>query len=202
MAAVGAVVGHDRKTVGAGPELVLKDQQVLAAEADDGGNVRAEAVELLGHGHGDGAADAAAHDADLLNALGVGGNAERADKVLNIFALVLGIQQGGRRADNLENDLHAALFRVGSGNRQRNAFTFFVDAENDELAGFRFFCDQRRKDLHLRHGRIQLSFVQNLIHSIRPLHNRFCAVGTILCSSTRRKSFLIHIIPKHSKSQP
>ncbi len=49
-------------------------------------------MERLGHGHGDGAAHAAAYDADLLDAVGMGRHAQGAHEVLQVFALFLVVQ--------------------------------------------------------------------------------------------------------------
>ena len=80
---------HDLQHGGDGFELILKDDDVLALEADDRVHLRAAVVELLQDGVCDGAAHAAADDADLLLALGFGGLAERADEVLQAIALLL-----------------------------------------------------------------------------------------------------------------
>ena len=164
MTGVGAVVGHNDELVGAGPELVLEDEQILAAEADDGGDLRPEAVELLGHGHRDGAAHAAADDADLPDAVGMGGDAQGTDEVLDGLALVLGVQKLGGGADDLEDDLDGALSGIGSGHGQRNALAFLIDPENDELAGLGLPGHHRGQDLHLGHGGVQFFFADDLVH--------------------------------------
>ena len=85
--AVGTVVGAYVEVVAGRAELVLHDDDVLAAEAADHVHADAQALELLGDGVVDGAAGAAADHAD---ALGVGvdlsGAAEGANDVGDVVA--------------------------------------------------------------------------------------------------------------------
>ena len=65
------------------------------------------------------------------------------------------IQLFRRRTDDLENDLDASLFGICSGNGQRDAFSLFINSQDDELTRFCLSGNQRSFDLHLGHGRIE-----------------------------------------------
>ena len=171
--AAGAVVRHQREVLGAGLEFVLEDHEVLVAEADDRGDLGAEPVQLFGDWQRDGAADAAADHADLLEAVEVAGRAERADEIGQAVALVQVVQLFSRRADNLENDRDRALLAVVPGDRQRDALAVRLGAQDNELAGLRLFRDERRVDFHPRDGGVQRFFFQNRIHNSQNLSFSF-----------------------------
>ena len=73
--------------IAAGAELILQDDQVLVAETDNASNLGALRMQCLGDGQCDGAADAAADNADVLQALDLGGFAQGADEVVDSLAL-------------------------------------------------------------------------------------------------------------------
>ena len=162
--AIGAVVGHHDQFVGAGLKLLLQDQQILAAEADDAGHLGAQAMELLRHRHSDGAARAAAYHAHLFDPFGMSGNTQRAGEVLQGIARLLVVQDLRGRADHLEDNLHRAFFGIGSRHSQRDALPFFIHAQNDELAGLGFPGHQRRVHLDLRHSGVQHPLPDDFIH--------------------------------------
>ena len=164
MAAVGTVVRHDIELVGRSAELVFKDEQVLRTEADDGSHLAAHLMQLLRDGQCDRAADAAAHDADLLQAFGMRCNAKRADEILNELAFLLMVERLGRRADDLEDDGHGALFAVKIRDGQRDAFPGRVHTENDELARLSLFGHERRFDLHERNGGVEVLLLNDAVH--------------------------------------
>ena len=112
-------------------------------------------------------ADTAADDADLLQAFGLGRRAERADKVVEAIALILVIQQLGRAADDLEDDRHGSLFAIVARNGERNALAILIHAQDDELTGLRFLCDQRRFDVHQRDGGVENFFTHDFIHGVK-----------------------------------
>ncbi len=157
---------HELHHVGGGLELILQNHNVLVLEADDRVDLRAAVVELLEHGIGDGAADAAADHADLLLALGLGRTAERADEVLNELALLLVTELLGGRADGLHNDGNGALLAVVVMDRDGDAFAVFIDAQDDELAGLGLLCHHRRLDLIQDDGRLERFFSDDAIHSV------------------------------------
>ena len=112
-------------------------------------------MKLLRDGHGDGASDAAADDTDALNALGVGRHAERTGEIGYELALFLVIEQFGRRADNLKDNLNGATIGIDARDGEGYALALFVGAQNNKLTGLRFSSDQRRLDFHLSHRWVQ-----------------------------------------------
>lgn len=92
---VAAIVGHDPQLVAAGLELVLEDEQVLAAEADHAVDNAALLVEFTGDWQRNGAAHAAADDADLLQAFHLGSAAQRADEVVDALTYFEAVQLHG-----------------------------------------------------------------------------------------------------------
>ena len=159
-----AVVGHHHQRIGSGLELVLQNHEILVSKADDGVPLTALLVQLLGHGQRDGAAHAAADHGDLFQPLGVGRNAQRADEIMQRLSLFEGIQFHRRTADDLVNNRNRAALTVVIRNGQRDALAVLQRAQNDELAGLRFFGDKRRVDHHLGDGRVQALFFDNPKH--------------------------------------
>ena len=125
---------------------------------------RAAVVELLQNRVGDGAADAAAHDTDLFLAFGLGRAAQRADKVLNVLALGFMSELFGGGADRLHDDGNGALLTVEVVDGDGDAFTVFIDAQDDELAGLGLLCHHRRLDLVEGHGGLERFFLHDAIH--------------------------------------
>ena len=123
-------------------------------------------VQLAGNGQSDGAADAAAHDTDLLQALGLGGAAQRADKIVDTIACIQAVQFHGGTAHDLENDIHSALFAVVTGHGQGDALAVLERAHNDELARLCLFGNERGFNDHLRHGGVQRDFFCDLVHCV------------------------------------
>ena len=74
--------------VGASFEFVFQNHEILIAEADDRGDFRAHGVQLFGNGQCDGAAYAAADNADLLKAVYMRWYAKRAYEVVQTFTFV------------------------------------------------------------------------------------------------------------------
>ena len=166
LGAVAAVVGHDAQLVAASVELVLKDEQIFIAEADDAVDGAALLVQFAGNGQRNGAADAAAHDADLLQALGLGGTAQRADEIVDAVARVQAVQLHGGAADDLEDDVHGAFLAVVTGHGQGDALAVLKRAHNDKLARLCLFGDERGFNDHLRHGGVQRDFFSDLVHCV------------------------------------
>ena len=166
LGAVAAVIGHNAQLVTAGVELVLEDEQILIAEADDAVDGAALVVQLLGNGQGDGAAHAAAHNTDLFQALGLGGAAQGAHKVMDAVACVQAVQLHGGAAHDLEDDIHSALFAVVTGHGQGDALAVLKRAHNDKLARLCLFGNERGFNDHLRHGGVQRDFFSDLIHRV------------------------------------
>ena len=170
--AVSTVVGHKNQPVGCCLELVLQNDDVLAAETDDNGHFCARFLERLGRGQGDGAAHAAADHADLLLALHGGGLAQGAYKVVDVVAFLQRTQGVGGEADLLEDNGNGTFFPVITGDGQGNALSHLVDAENDELTGLCLTGDKGRFDLHQGDGSVQLLLANDFIHVlIRPFQS-------------------------------
>ena len=141
--AVGAVVGAYVEVVAGGTELVLHDDDVLAAEAADHVHADAEALELLGDGEVDGTAGAAADHAD---ALGVGvylsGAAEGTDDVGNVVAGLHEREHLRALARRLEVEGDCADLGVIVRDGEREALAELVESEDRKLAGLRTLCDE------------------------------------------------------------
>src|SRR5699024_8172766 len=151
-----------------GPEFVLQNDDVLAPEAYNDIHLATGLLETDCGGQGDGAADTAAHYANPLYPLGVGGLAQRTDEVLNVVSFVQRAQGVGGKAHFLEDDGDGALFPVIPGDGQRDPLSLLVHPENDELTGFGLFGDEGGLNFHQSDGRIQLFFSDNLIHNPDP----------------------------------
>ena len=162
--AVSAVVRHQLENAGDLAELILKDHKILALETDDRMDFRAAVVELLQNGVGDGTADTAADDADLLLALGLGRTAERADKVLKELAFGLVSELFGGGADRLYDDGDGALLPIVVVDGDGDSFTVFIDAQDDKLAGLGLLRYHRRLDLVESHGGLERFFFHDAIH--------------------------------------
>src|SRR5699024_5764052 len=161
---VAAVIGHDPQLVAAGGKVVLQDQQVFVAEADDAVDHTALLMQLAGDGQGDGAAHAAAHHADLFQARSLGGAAQRPDKIVDFVAHVQGVQLDGGVAHDLEDDIHRAGLPVVAGNGQGDALAVLQRADDDELPRLRIAGDQGRLDAELGHGRVQGDLLCDPVH--------------------------------------
>ena len=125
---------------------------------------RAAVVELLQNGVGDGTADTAADDADLLLALGLGRTAERADKVLKELAFGLVSELFGGGADRLYDDGDGALLPIVVVDGDGDSFTVFIDAQDDKLTGLGLLRYHRRLDLVESHGGLERFFFHDAIH--------------------------------------
>ena len=174
----GAVVGHQVQVVGGLPELVLQNDDVLGAEADDHVHNGAGFLEALGGRQSDGAAYAAADHADPLLALHVGGLAQRADKVPDVIAFIQGAQGFGGEANLLEDNGHGAFFPVTAGDGQGYALAQLVDPDDDELTCLGLAGDEGGLNVHHGNGGVQFLFPYNFIHVlIRPFQNIYGCEG-------------------------
>ena len=91
---------------------------------------------------------------------------QRADEIQQRVALVQRIELHGRVANFLEDDGDSALLAVVTGNGQRDAFAFLINAEDDELARQRLARYQRRFDFHERDCFIQHTLFDNGKHIV------------------------------------
>jgi hypothetical protein len=130
--AVGAVVGADVQ-VGAGlAHLLLQYDNILGFKAADQVHLIARLMQGPGHRQGDGAAQAAAQDGHTAHVLHLGGQAQRAYKILKAVALVQLVQRQGGAADLLIDYGNQAVRRTGDG--EGNPLSLLVHPQNDELA--------------------------------------------------------------------
>ena len=74
------------------------------------------------------------------------------------------VQLHGGTAHDLEDDIYGALFAVVARDRQRHPLGLVVDAENDELTGFRLSGNERSFNLHVRYRGIEFLFAHNFVH--------------------------------------
>ena len=177
MLAVGAVVGHNAKGVRASSELVLKNEEILVSEADDGGYFNASCVKSLSNGHCDSATNAAANDANLLEAIEVGCYAERTNEIFDVVALFLVAELFGGASNDLEDDLNCAGFLVGACNGKRDALALLINAKDDELTGLCLVSNKGSLDLELNDGGVQNLFFNDSVHFISLFNKKFCGLG-------------------------
>ena len=183
---VHSVVGFRSKDL-----LILEDEQVLAAEADHAVDDAALLVEFTGDGQCNGAAHAAADDADLLQALHLGGAAQRADEVVDALTHFEAVQLHGGAADDLEDDVHSTLLAVIACDGEGDALAVFKRAHNDKLAGLCLFGNERGFNDHLCNGGVQRHLFRDLVHCVcslflySPLHEN---TPVPRCSSPKRQA--------------
>ena len=67
-------------------------------------------------------------------------------------------------ADDLEDDVHSALFAVVVMDGDGDALTVLVDTQNDELAGLSLFRHHRRLNLVEDHSGLERFFFHDAIH--------------------------------------
>ena len=165
--AVAAVVRADVEVVAGRAELVLHDDDVLAAEAADHVDRHAQALELLGDGVVNGAAGAAADDADALRVrVYLSGAAERADDVGDVVARLHEREHLGALARGLEVEADRANLGVVVRYREREALAELVQPEDGELARLRRLGNKRCLDADTEDGlrRVQRVLLCNLEH--------------------------------------
>ena len=130
-------------------------------------------MKSLSDGHCDSTTNAAANDADLLEAIEVGSNAERSYEVLNVVALFLVAELFGGTTDDLENDLNGAGFLIGACNGKGDAFAALIHAKDDELTGLCLVSNKGSLDLELNDGGVQNLFFNDSVHFISPFNKKF-----------------------------
>ena len=70
----------------------------------------------------------------------------------------------GGGADRLHDDGNGALLTVEVVDGDGDAFTVFIDAQDDELAGLGLLGHHRRLDLVEGHGGLECFFLHDAIH--------------------------------------
>jgi hypothetical protein len=132
--AVASVVRRHVKGVARRPDLVLEDDELAGAAAQD----RDYPVPGLLQGHrgrvGDGRPDAAADDAGGPEALHLRGLSEGTDDIEDGLAFPEGVEELRGLADALDHDRDVAPLGVRVGDRDRDALAVVVDPEDHELA--------------------------------------------------------------------
>ena len=130
-----AVVGADDELIAAGAELVVPENQVLVAEADDADHVGAALLVgarlRIDRRHAEPAADAD----DFLRAADVARLAHRADQAEQVragAAVALHLARG--LADRLDHQRDRAALAVEVRDGERNALALRVRHHDDELA--------------------------------------------------------------------
>ena len=158
------VIGADDQLVAGLLEVLLQDHQILGAEAHDGMDLSAIVMELLQHGIRNGAANAAAHNGDLLLALGLGGLAQGSHEVCQAIAFlhVAELHSGG--ANRLNNDGDGALFGIIGVDGDGDTLAVFIRPQDDELTGLSFFGNEGRFDLIESYGGPQCLFSHDSVH--------------------------------------
>ena len=121
-------------------------------------------VQFTGNGQSDGAAYAAAHNADLVKTLCFGRFTERPRKIGKAVAHIFMIQLFGGSAHNLKDNFNRTLFAVKARDGERDTLAVLIGAENDELTRFGFFSHERRFNVHHGNGWVQVSFAYDLKH--------------------------------------
>ena len=121
-------------------------------------------MKLLQNGICDGAADAAAHHADLLLALGLSGLAQGTHEVRQAVAFlhVAQLHRGGTHS--LHNDGDRALFGVIGVDGNGDALAVFIRPQDDKLTGLSLFGNEGRFDLIESYGGPQCLFSHDSVH--------------------------------------
>jgi hypothetical protein len=146
LVAVAAVVRGHEDLVGEELELILEEQQVLVAGADDGHDLVAGLVVPLGdvmHGRD---ARAAAHADDRTHLVDFCSLAQGAAQVQDVVSLLQLFEHGRGLAEDEVDDGDGALVPVGVGDGQGDAFALGVHAQDDEVPRLRLGRDVRRMD--------------------------------------------------------
>ena len=158
--------GAEEEQAGSRLHLLLDNDQLLIAEAGDHIHLCSGLVQCLGSGVGNGTAHAAADDSGLPDAGEIGGSPQRTHKVQDAVPGLQTAQQIGGQAHLLEDDGDSACFGIGIGNGERHPLAVFIDAEDDELTGPCFFCNERCLDLHQGHLLVEVLFICDPIHGV------------------------------------
>ena len=169
--AVAAVVGHDVQVVAHGAQLVLVEEQVFGASADDdvGGDTLSEGpLHLWEHGSD---AHAAGHEEQAFElALRVflyqlARPPQRTHDGVEVVALVHRRQLACCLADNLEDDDHRLALVDDVADGQGYAFAVLVRDDDDELARLAAERYPRSVNLHpVNLMAVEQPLADNLVH--------------------------------------
>ena len=92
------------------------------------------------------------------------GISERSYHIGHIVAHIEVAELDGRKSHFLNDDGDGAALDVGISNGQRHAFAFLAYANNDEIAGFSAFGNQRSLEFEKEHFLRELLLAYNLVH--------------------------------------
>ena len=121
-------------------------------------------MELLQHGIRNGAAHAAAHNGDLLLALGLGGLAQGAHEVCQAIAFLHVAELHSGSANRLNNDGDGALFGIIGVDGDGDTLAVFIRPQDDKLTGLSLFGNEGRFDLIESYGGPQCLFSHDSVH--------------------------------------
>ena len=123
----------------------------------------------------------------------VGRASERAGEVGEAVALLHVAYLLGRDADGLGNDGYCARLAVVVADRERNALTLLVGADDDELARLSRSGHERGVDLHLGDVRGQASFAYDFEHDMSDLKLNGVLVRTGCRGACQTESFFCRV---------
>ena len=139
-AAIAAVIGHDDDLVRALAYFVFQDNQFFASSGQHGNHAVACCLQGFDDGGYAYSSSCTYHRAEFLD---MSGFAQRTDHVGDIVPLIQVAQTGGGKSYFLYHQGNGTFGRIGTGYGQRHAFPFFAHADDDEMAGFPGFGNQR-----------------------------------------------------------
>ena len=85
---------------------------------------------------------------------------------MHSFALFQGIQLHRTCADDLEDDVHGALFPVVACDGEGNALAVLERAHNDKLARLCLFGNEGGFNDHLCNGGVERHLFRDLVHCV------------------------------------
>ena len=133
--AIGTVIGRDVEIGHARAHFVFQDHDILRTETGNHIHFDTEIMHTFCHRVRDRVAHAAADNTHAPETFHVGRTTERTDKIRDVIARFHQVEHTGGLPDRLHHDRDGALFGIGRSDRDRDAFTKFVETENDELTG-------------------------------------------------------------------
>ena len=162
--AIRAVICHDDNLVTGLAHLVFQDDKVFRTTGHYAEHTIALGLQCLDDGQHRGytqSATCADHRAIVLYASRV---AQRAHHVSHRVANAQGAQFLRGQANHLHNECDGALLDVSTGNGQRHAFTFLVNAHDDKVASLAALGNQRCFNFEEENLLRELFFSNDFIH--------------------------------------
>ena len=162
--AIRAVIGHDDHLVARLAHLVFQYDQVFRTASHDREHTVASCLQRLDDGQHRCNAQTSAgtnHGSEILNMSGI---AQRTHDVGHVVAFVQHAELLRRETHLLDNESDGSFLNIGTGNGQRHALAFLVDAHNDKITGLAALGNQRSLDLEKENLLRKLFFPYNSIH--------------------------------------